>query len=79
MQALFSFCYKSFSTSHYFYFQKNSFDLFRVIYFSSQNETMGCSNLVQPRLNNSLENQINISHSLLNVILATIHNRVELE
>lgn len=53
--------------------------MFQVIYFFAQNETMGCPNLVQPRLNNSLENQINISHSLFNVILAMVQNREELE
>ena len=53
--------------------------MFRVIYFSAQNETMGCPNLVQPGLNNSLENQINIAHSLFNVILAMVQNREELE
>ena len=40
---------------------------------------MGCSSLVQPRLNNSLENQINIAHSLLNVILVAVQSREELE
>ena len=40
---------------------------------------MGCPNLVQPGLNNSLENQINIAHSLFNVILAMVQNREELE
>ena len=74
-----SFRYKSFSTSLCFYFEKNSFDLFRVIYFSTQNETMGCPNLVQPGLNNSLENQINIAHSLFHVILAMVYNIEELE
>jgi hypothetical protein len=40
---------------------------------------MGCSNVVQPRLDNNLENQVNIAHSLFNVILATLQNREELE
>ena len=61
------------------YFEKNSFNLFRVIYSSSQNETMGCPSPIQPRLNNSLENQINIAHSLFNVILATVQSTEELE
>ena len=53
--------------------------MFRVIYSSAQNETIGCPSLVQPKLNNSLENQINISHSLFNVILATVQKKEELE
>ena len=40
---------------------------------------MGCSNLVQPRLKNNLENHVNISHSLFNVILATMQSKEELE
>lgn len=40
---------------------------------------MGIPNWVQPGLDHSLDNQINIAHSLFNVILATIRNRVELE
>ena len=76
---MFYFSYKYFGTSLCFYFEKNSFNLFRVIYSSAQNETMGCPSLVQPGLNNSLENQINIAHSLYNVILATVQNREELE
>ena len=40
---------------------------------------MGCSNPVQPGLENNLENQINISHSLFNVILAMVQSREELE
>ena len=40
---------------------------------------MGCSNLVQPGLENNLENQVNIVHSLFNVILATVQSREELE
>ena len=40
---------------------------------------MGCPNLVQLGLNNSLENQVNISHSLFNVVLATTQNKEELE
>ena len=40
---------------------------------------MGCSNLVQPELDNNLENQVNIAHSLFNVILATVQNKEELE
>ena len=40
---------------------------------------MGCSNRVQPRLDNNLENQVNIAHILFNVILAMVQNREELE
>ena len=40
---------------------------------------MGCSNQVHPRLNNSLENQVNIAHGLFNVILAMVKSREELE
>ena len=40
---------------------------------------MGCSNPVQPALENNLENQVNIAHSLFNVILATVQNIEELE
>ena len=40
---------------------------------------MGCSNPVQPGLENNLENQVNIAHSLFNVILATVQSREELE
>ena len=40
---------------------------------------MGCSNLVQPGLDNNLENQVNIVHSLFNAILATVQNIEELE
>ena len=40
---------------------------------------MGCSNLVQPGLNNNLENQVNIVHRLFNVILATMQNIEEME
>lgn len=40
---------------------------------------MGCSNLVQPGLDNNLENQVNIVYSLFNVILATVENIEELE
>ena len=36
---------------------------------------MGCSNLVQPGLNNNLENQVNIAHSLFNVILAMVQKQ----
>ena len=43
------------------------------------NNLEGCSNLVQPRLDNNLENQVNISHSLFNVILATVQSKEELE
>ena len=34
---------------------------------------------MQPGLESNLENQVNISHSLFNVILATVQNREELE
>ena len=40
---------------------------------------MGCSKPVQHRLENNLENQVNIAHSLFNVILATVQSREELE
>ena len=40
---------------------------------------MGCSNHVQPGLENNLENQINIAHILFNVILATVQSGEELE
>lgn len=40
---------------------------------------MGCFDQIKPRLNHSLDNQINISHSLFNVILATVRSREELE
>ena len=40
---------------------------------------MGCSSPVQPGLENNLENQVNIAHSLFNVILATVQSREELE
>ena len=40
---------------------------------------MGCSNPVQPGLENNLENQVNIAHSLFNAILDTVQNREELE
>ena len=40
---------------------------------------MGCFNLVQPGLENNLEKQVNIFHSLFNVILATVQNIEELE
>ena len=40
---------------------------------------MGCSNPVQPELENNLENQVNISHSLFNVNLDTVQSREELE
>ena len=40
---------------------------------------MGCPNLVQPGLDNNLENQVNIVYSLFNVILATVENIQELE
>ena len=40
---------------------------------------MGCSNPVQPGLENNLENQVNIAHSLFNVILATVQSKEELE
>ena len=40
---------------------------------------MECSNLVQPRLDNNLENQVNIAHSLFNVILAIVQNIEELK
>lgn len=40
---------------------------------------MGCSNQIQHGLNHSLDNQINIAHSLFNVILATFRSREELE
>ena len=40
---------------------------------------MGPFNPVQPGLDNNLENQINLSHSLFNVILAMVQNKEELE
>lgn len=40
---------------------------------------MGCYNLVQPGLNKNIENQVNISHILFNVILATVQNIEELK
>ena len=40
---------------------------------------MGCSNPVQPGLENNLENRVNIAHSLFNVILGTMQSREELE
>ena len=43
------------------------------------NEEMGSPDRVQPEFNHSLDNQINISHSLFNVILATVWSREELE
>ena len=40
---------------------------------------MGCYNCIQPRLDNNLENEVNIAHSLFNVILAIVQNKEELE
>ena len=40
---------------------------------------MGCSNPVQLGLENNLENQVNITHSLFNVILDMMQSREELE
>ena len=40
---------------------------------------MGCSNPMQPKLENNLQNQINIAHNLFNTILAIMRNIEELE
>ena len=40
---------------------------------------MGCPNLVQPELENNLQNQINIAHNLYNIIIAIVRTREELE
>ena len=40
---------------------------------------MGCSNHVQHGLENNMENQVNITHRLFNVILAMVQSREELE
>ena len=40
---------------------------------------MGIPDRVQPRLHHSVDNQINIIHSLFNVILSIVRNREELE
>ena len=40
---------------------------------------MGIPDRVYPALDRSLDNQINIAHSLFNVILATTENREELD
>jgi len=40
---------------------------------------MGCSNPVQPELENNLQNQISITHNLFNTILATMRIREEPE
>ena len=40
---------------------------------------MGRSIHVQPGLENNLENQVSIAHSLFNVILATVQSREALE
>lgn len=61
-----------------FHFHCKRIVSYSVLYLSTDEE-IGVPDQIHPGLDHSLDNQINIAHSLFNIILATIRNREELE